>query len=224
MPNVNEIAIEELMARVSFKWPETARDYIQIVQLVYQALRGISSGYGMQRIGWKWENDGTWTNDYLALPNDIIGIEDIWHNGSIMVKKTDSSKKGLNADEYYTDGPYLHFQEDTRLERVQAIVIRAKTNTNGSLVMAEDDADYVENYVLWQLYETAYVLEQEINKARLLQEKSMTFKAEMLAQRSIARGKRNEQTDTQIELAQYEWHNMFRNNRIRKTWLSQPSA
>lgn len=214
MSDVREIPVEEVIASIATQYGDVARFEIEILQWIYECISISSEGEGFQRIGWKWENDGTWNNEYLAVPNDVVRVHDILHNGRLLIERTDGSKRDLSADEYYIDGPYIHFAWVPSL--ITGEVSRIKVNDEGSLMVPEIDALQCRNYVLWKIKEIE-MMTARVREKYAYQREVEYFKNEYFRARRYARGDHNTVTSqADNELAQIAWNNMFSN--VRKTW------
>jgi len=209
-----EIKMNEFLGILSTRYTDTHRSELLIKQWAYEALSIMSEGEGFQEIVWKWENDGTWTNSYVAVPNDVRKVKRVFLNGRICNKVTRNNKALLNTNEYYESGPYLHFFNVPN--KVEAEVERIKTDADGDMVMEESDALAVIGYVLYQIASVAFHSNSDKQAHSMLREKMDYRQREWLTLRRQARGEFNSTNQTDQYMANIEWHNTFRS--IRQTW------
>lgn len=211
-----EISIDEVIAGLRTQKRDVSRFEVEILQWAYECFSQMSEGEGFQQIGWTWTNDGTWTSSFIAVPNDVVGIKEVYHNGAQMIERTDDYKKGLKGDEYYIDGPYLQFTPNFVPNVIEAKVLRIKTNEKGRMVIPEHDSLTIRYYILWKFSEIEMRLAKTREAYYLAKDKASGDYRQYLKERRKARGEFNRQTDQQHELAQLEWMNTFRE--IRPTW------
>lgn len=221
MSQVMEVIAKEVLAGASLSDPSIAANEVHAIQWIWDCLKEISEGENMQKIGWTWTNDGTWTKSYVTVPNDVVIVEELMVDGQHMFLKTDNYKNGLKADEYYTDGPVIHFNENLVPKQVKASVQRIKVDDEfGQPIVKETDVVTCRYYILWQLG----LIEQRINRYNpgvyyAAKDWAKEQKQLYLKSRRKARGDRNRQTEKQQEMANIEWFNSYVS--IRKSWVSR---
>lgn len=211
-----EIGIDEVIGGLKTMQVDVSRYEVEILQWAYEAFMQMSEGEGFQRIGWTWENDGTWDKSYIALPNDVVGVKKVYHNGVELIEKTDDYKKGLKADEYYMDGPYLQFTPTFIPNRIEAKVLRVKVNEDGRMVVPEHDTLAIRYYILWKFSEIERRSATTRDAYYIARDKEALDKRQWLVERRKARGEHNRATEQQQELANIEWMNTY--SMVRQSW------
>lgn len=212
--NSQEITIQEVFGAVSLTYPNLARHEVGALQWAYEAQLQMSEGEGFQKIGWSWTNDGTYTNTWVAVPTDVVAVDEVYVGGCLMIEKTDDYKKGLNADEYYMDGPYIHLLGVPGT--VECKVRRIKRDDEGNMLLLEGDSIAIRYYILWMLYQKDALAASNQKTYRMEEMKAQSMYRQWLIERQKARGHYNTQKEHKMTLANVEWNNMF--NSLRKTW------
>ncbi len=209
-----QIPIQEVFAAISLTYPNLQRYEISALQWAYECQVEMNEGEGFQKIGWTWENDNTYKNTWVTVPSDVVEVETVLFNGCEMIEKSDNYKKGLLDDEFYKDGPYLHFKNIPKT--IECKVTRIPRNSDGDLLVMEADALAIRYYILWQLHLKDALMASMSKDYQLANAKAQSMYYQYLKERRKARGETNRTSEHKLNMANVHWNNMFQN--LRKTW------